>query len=216
MKSSNRLPLAWITLRILVALNWLSGLAIFSCSPQHSSPRNGLFSRARDQTRGPAPVRIMRACGGLRCSDSRVVINNGVLTRLRRSSRRSPRRRLHPRHAYRLNAIAWFVLCAQLVSIAIAATGKFISTPQTRSSWMRDFPNVVALCSPALRPARVFAEGLDARDLRHHLMAIVFKLDDMLHERRMTLTELAERVDITLANLSILKRARRAHALFDA
>ena len=36
-------------------------------------------------------------------------------------------------------------------------------------------------------------------------MAIIVKLDDRLHEKRMTLTELAERVDITLANLSILK-----------
>ena len=36
-------------------------------------------------------------------------------------------------------------------------------------------------------------------------MAILIKLDDLLHERRMTLTELAARVDITLANLSILK-----------
>ena len=39
-------------------------------------------------------------------------------------------------------------------------------------------------------------------------MAIVIKLDDLLHERRMTLTELAERVDITLANLSILKTGK--------
>jgi putative transcriptional regulator len=36
-------------------------------------------------------------------------------------------------------------------------------------------------------------------------MAIHVKLDDLLHERRMTLTELSEKVDITLANLSILK-----------
>lgn len=39
-------------------------------------------------------------------------------------------------------------------------------------------------------------------------MAIVVKLDDMLHARRMTLTGLAERVDITLANLSILKTGK--------
>jgi putative transcriptional regulator len=39
-------------------------------------------------------------------------------------------------------------------------------------------------------------------------MAIIVKLDDLLHERRMTLTELAERVDITLANLSILKTGK--------
>jgi putative transcriptional regulator len=39
-------------------------------------------------------------------------------------------------------------------------------------------------------------------------MAIVVKLDDRLHEKRMTLTGLAERVDITLANLSILKTGK--------
>ncbi len=39
-------------------------------------------------------------------------------------------------------------------------------------------------------------------------MAILSKLDDLLHERRMTLTELAERIDITLANLSILKTGK--------
>jgi len=39
-------------------------------------------------------------------------------------------------------------------------------------------------------------------------MAIVVKLDDLLHDRRMTLTELAQRVDITLANLSILKTGK--------
>ena len=39
-------------------------------------------------------------------------------------------------------------------------------------------------------------------------MAITVKLDDLLHERRMTLTELAERIDITLANLSILKTGK--------
>lgn len=39
-------------------------------------------------------------------------------------------------------------------------------------------------------------------------MPILVKLDDLLHDRRMTLTELAERVDITLANLSILKTGK--------
>jgi len=40
------------------------------------------------------------------------------------------------------------------------------------------------------------------------VMAIQVKLDDLLHERRMTLTELAERVGLTLANLSILKTGK--------
>lgn len=39
-------------------------------------------------------------------------------------------------------------------------------------------------------------------------MAIIVKLDDMLYARRMTLTELAGRVGITLANLSILKTGK--------
>ena len=37
---------------------------------------------------------------------------------------------------------------------------------------------------------------------------VVVKLDDLLHDRRMTLTELADRIGITLANLSILKTGK--------
>ena len=39
-------------------------------------------------------------------------------------------------------------------------------------------------------------------------MPIIVKLDEMLHQRRMTLTELSERIGITLANLSILKTGK--------
>ena len=39
-------------------------------------------------------------------------------------------------------------------------------------------------------------------------MAIAVRLDDLLHDRRMTLTELAERVGITIVNLSILKTGK--------
>jgi putative transcriptional regulator len=39
-------------------------------------------------------------------------------------------------------------------------------------------------------------------------MAIIVTLDDVLHDRRMTLSELAGQVDITLANLSILKTGK--------
>ena len=37
---------------------------------------------------------------------------------------------------------------------------------------------------------------------------IVVKLDELLYQRRMTLTELSERVGLTLANLSILKTGK--------
>lgn len=39
-------------------------------------------------------------------------------------------------------------------------------------------------------------------------MAIIVRLDELLHARRMTLTELAARIDLTLANLSILKTGK--------
>ena len=39
-------------------------------------------------------------------------------------------------------------------------------------------------------------------------MPILVTLDEMLYQRRMTLTELAGKVDITLANLSILKTGK--------
>jgi len=39
-------------------------------------------------------------------------------------------------------------------------------------------------------------------------MGISVTLDEVLHQKRMTLTDLAERVDITLANLSILKTGK--------
>lgn len=39
-------------------------------------------------------------------------------------------------------------------------------------------------------------------------MPVIVRLDDLLHARRMTLTELADKVDITLANLSILKTGK--------
>ena len=39
-------------------------------------------------------------------------------------------------------------------------------------------------------------------------MSIIVKLDDLLYARRMTLTELSERIGITLANLSVLKTGK--------
>ena len=39
-------------------------------------------------------------------------------------------------------------------------------------------------------------------------MPVLVRLDELLHARRMTLTELAARVGITVANLSILKTGK--------
>ncbi|MBO9576990.1 MAG: helix-turn-helix transcriptional regulator [Sphingobium sp.] len=39
-------------------------------------------------------------------------------------------------------------------------------------------------------------------------MPVTVKLDDILYQRRMTLTDLADKVGITLANLSVLKTGK--------
>src|SRR5438132_6916322 len=56
-------------------------------------------------------------------------------------------------------------------------------------------------CSPRERSCATTSKG--RCDL-----AIVVKLDDLLHDRRMTLTELADRIGMALANLSILKTGK--------
>jgi putative transcriptional regulator len=43
---------------------------------------------------------------------------------------------------------------------------------------------------------------------RTEATCIQVKLDELLYARRMTLTELADRIDITIANLSILKTGK--------
>jgi putative transcriptional regulator len=47
-------------------------------------------------------------------------------------------------------------------------------------------------------------------------MPILVKLDDVLHARRMTLTELAERVDITIVNLKTGKARAIRFSTLDA
>jgi putative transcriptional regulator len=39
-------------------------------------------------------------------------------------------------------------------------------------------------------------------------MPVTVKLDELLYQRRMTMTELAERIGLTLANVSILKTGK--------
>jgi len=43
---------------------------------------------------------------------------------------------------------------------------------------------------------------------RFELMSIVIRLDEVMERRNMSLTELSQAVDITLANLSILKTGK--------
>jgi putative transcriptional regulator len=48
----------------------------------------------------------------------------------------------------------------------------------------------------------------DAADGQDEAEAIVIRLDEVLSERQMTLTELSARVGVTIVNLSVLKNGR--------
>jgi putative transcriptional regulator len=48
----------------------------------------------------------------------------------------------------------------------------------------------------------------DAADGQDEAEAIAIRLDELLSERRMTLTELSARVGVTIVNLSVLKNGR--------
>ena len=114
-------------------------------------------------------------------------------------------------NAYRLQAIAWILLALQLLSITIAVDrqGDLDAGPSGPAR-RRLLGQRLARRAAHLRARAGLRRGrADAgRPGRDDLMAIAVKLDDLLHARRMTLTELAERVGITIVNLSILKTGK--------
>ena len=114
-------------------------------------------------------------------------------------------------NADRLQAIAWALLTLQLLSLVIDAIAEAVSIRRIRSISMPAFrstagsPYSSRSSSPACsRKARSCAKTSKGR----YDMAIAVKLDDLLHDRRLTLTELADRIGMTLANLSILKTGK--------
>ena len=103
------------------------------------------------------------------------------------------------------------LLALNLLSIVIGAIGKVVSSPAHPVDIDAGFSiNGWLAVLLTFLLARVFAEGtLMREDLEGTVcMAIAIKLDDLLHDRRMTLTDLADRVGMTLANLSILKTGK--------
>src|SRR6185436_17804751 len=77
------------------------------------------------------------------------------------------------------------------------------SMPASRSpaGWPCFSPSFWPACSRKVRACSKTSKGRSD-------VAIAVKLDDLLHDRRMTLTELADRIGMALANLSILKTGK--------
>jgi hypothetical protein len=166
MKHSTALPIAWITLQILIVLNWLFGACIFAllaytfANEPWTMKALGVagFSDAQRVMNG------MRAIAALGLVS--IPLNYLVLKRL--ISMVGTVRRGDPfvaANAYRLQAIAWLLLALQFLSLIIGAIGKAISTPEhpfhldagfSISGWLAVLLTFVL--------ARVFAEGALMRD----------------------------------------------------
>jgi hypothetical protein len=166
MRSSTALPLAWATLRILIVLNWFYGACVAALLA-YTFVNEPWTMKALGVTGYPDAERVMNwmrviAALGL----AAVPINFAILSRLVEIVETV--RRGDPfiaANAYRLNAIAWFLLLIQLISTAIGIIAGAISTPEhpfkigagfSTSGWLAVLLLFVL--------ARVFAEGAVMRE----------------------------------------------------
>ena len=162
---STALPVAYVFLRILVVLNWLVGTAILALLIV--LPNRDWIMSAHELSPGAEAERII---WGLRAVAIvglvAIPINHAILKRL--LAMIGTVRAGDPfvaANAYRLNAIAWFLLALQLLGLVIAAIAWFISTKahpieidgtSSLSGWLAVLLTFVL--------ARVFAEGTLMRE----------------------------------------------------
>ena len=159
------LPVAYVVLRILILLNWAYAACLLVLL--FVTPNRDWIISALDLAPGPDAERTiwgLRAIAGLGLAA--VPINYAVLKRL--LAMVGTVRAGDPfvaANAYRLNAIAWFLLALQLLSMVIGAIGRFISTPEhpvhldagfSVNGWLAVILTFVL--------ARVFAEGTLMRE----------------------------------------------------
>lgn len=165
MRESAALPVAWMTIRLLLVLNWMFGAAILALLLV--MPNERWIMAAFKLTPSPDAERLIM---GLRAVAVlglvAIPLNHMVLKRL--AAMVETVRAGDPFvavNAGRLRAIAWILLALQLLSIVIGGIGKAISTPAhpvhldagfSVSGWLAVLLTFVL--------ARVFAEGAVMRD----------------------------------------------------
>lgn len=163
---SAALPLAWLTLHILIVLNWVFGVCILALLAYTFIDQPFLLRALRlgSVAENPPLVIGIRAIGALGLVG--IPLNYAVLKRL--LAMVETVRKGDPfvdENAYRLNAIAWLLLALQLLSLIIGAIGKAISTPAhplhldagfSTSGWLAVILTFVL--------ARVFVEGTLMRE----------------------------------------------------
>ena len=164
--SSAALPIAYVVLRILIVLNWLSGAAILALLTATIVANQWTFTALGITDASGIPQMIMGLRGIAALGIVAIVLTHAMLIRLLRIvetvGRGDP---FVAANAYRLNAIAWVLLALQLVGLAIAAIGKWISTAEhpvnldvgfSINGWLAVIMTFVL--------ARVFAEGALMRE----------------------------------------------------
>jgi hypothetical protein len=163
--TSAALPIAYVTLRILIILNWIGGAAILALLLV--MPNEQWIMSAFKLTPGPEAERLiwgLRAVAVLGLAA--IPLNYAVLKRL--VAMVETVRAGDPfvaANAYRLHAIAWLLLALQLLSMVIGGIGEAVSTPKhpvdldagfSINGWLAVILTFVL--------ARVFAEGTLMRE----------------------------------------------------
>ena len=163
--SSAALPIAYVMLRVLIVVNWLSGAAIFTLLV--AMPTRRWIMSALDLSPSPEADRLIMGLQTIALLGlAAIPLNYAVLKRLLAIVETV--RGGDPfvaANASRLQAIAWLLLALQLLSLVIGAIAKAVSTPAhplnldagfSISGWL------AVLLTFLL--ARVFAEGARMRD----------------------------------------------------
>jgi len=163
--SSAALPIAYVMLRVLIVVNWLSGAAIFTLLV--AMPTRRWIMSALDLSPSPEADRLIIGLQTIALLGlAAIPLNYAVLKRLLAIVETV--RGGDPfvaANASRLQAIAWVLLALQLLSLVIGAIAKAVSTPAhplnldagfSISGWL------AVLLTFLL--ARVFAEGTLMRE----------------------------------------------------
>ena len=165
MSRSAALPLAWITLRILIVFNWLVGAAILVLLV--AMPTRQWIMSALELSPSPEAERIIMglraiAIVGLATIPINYLFLKRLLAMVETVRAGDP---FVAANAYRLQAIAWMLLALQLLGLVIAAIAEAISTPAhpveldagfSVNGWLAVLMTFVL--------ARVFAEGTLMRE----------------------------------------------------
>ena len=163
---SAALPIAYVTLRILIVLNWVFGAAIFGLLV-YTFVNEPWTMKALGVTGMPDAQAVMNAMRVIAALGVvAILLNFPILSRL--VAMVETVRAGDPfvaDNAYRLQAIAWLLLVLQLISIVIAIIARFISTPEhpfkldagfSVNGWLAVLMTFIL--------ARVFAEGTLMRE----------------------------------------------------